>query len=72
MFTKASVVLSPRARREKICKEVEILTKGMTIGFKPDGKDVIIEAPLDKEKNFFIFNTSIMEKDGSLTFIRKI
>ena len=29
---------------------------GMTIAFKNDEKDTLIEAPLDKDKNFMILN----------------
>ena len=44
----------------------------MTIGFKVDTKEVIIEVPLDKEKNFIVLNNLMLLENGDLTYARKM
>ena len=48
------------------------MAKGMTIGFKCDDKEVMIECPLQREKNFIVVSTNILVEDGTLTHIRKV
>ena len=45
---------------EQKCRVIEKRFKGITIGFKSEIKDVIIEVPLDKDKNFITLNTNII------------
>ena len=45
---------------------------GITIGFKVDTKEVIIEAPLDKERGFMTLNNLMLLADGTLTYTRRM
>lgn len=46
---------------------------GLTIGYKLEGvQEMILEAPIEKERNFVIMNSLQIQEDGVLTFIRKI
>lgn len=59
--------------RSKVRAEVERATLGMTIGFKMEGMvEMILEAPLEKEKTFIIMNSLQIQEDGAQTYIRKI
>lgn len=51
---------------------IENRFKGITIGLKSEIKDVIIEVPLYKEKNFIILNTNLIQEDGHVHFVRKV
>ena len=52
---------------------------GMTIGYKleptkddKNKEEMILEAPIERERNFVIMNSLQLQRDRTLTFIRKI
>ena len=51
----------------------------MTIGYKleptkddKNKEEMILEAPIERERNFVIMNSLQLQRDRTLTFIRKI
>jgi len=60
-----------RIQRRAI-KNIESRLLGMTIGFKVDTREVIIEAPLDKDKSFMTLNNLMLLADGTLTYTRRM
>jgi hypothetical protein len=56
----------------KAINKIEKSHLGMTIGFKVDTKEVIIEAPLDKDKGFMTLNNLMLLADGTLTYTRRM
>jgi len=60
-----------RIQRRAI-RNIESKLLGMTIGFKVDTREVIIEAPLDKDKSFMILNNLMLLADGTLTYTRRM
>jgi len=51
---------------------VEKKTAGITIGFKIEGKETMIEVPLCKERHFMILSCTHIHEDGTVIFSRKM
>ena len=44
----------------------------MTLAFKVDLKEILIEVPLDRERNFMILNNPMLLQNGKQTLTRKL
>jgi len=47
-------------------------SSAMTIGFKIESRELLVEVPLDREPNFIMLNSPMLLEDGKLTYIRKM
>ena len=73
-MSRAAVLESfKRAELERYQNEKDYC--GLTIGFKIETKETIIEAPLEKDSQgyggFLILNNLMLFEDGTLTYVRK-
>mmetsp|Transcript_37324 Transcript_37324/g.57221 ORF Transcript_37324/g.57221 Transcript_37324/m.57221 type:complete len:148 (-) Transcript_37324:491-934(-) len=52
-------------------QQMEYNTLGITFGFKLEVKEILLEVPLDKDKDFVVINGLLLNDEGNLHFIRK-
>jgi len=50
---------------------MECHTLGITLGYKIEGKEVLIEVPIDKDKDFLVVNALLLTEDGKMNYHRK-